>query len=91
MLKIDLSKKADRFLRKLPRKHSKQIAQCLHTLRLNPEKVPSKALKGYAPFHRAKSGEYRIIFYIKDETLYVPLIGKRNDKSVYQILKDSIG
>ena len=54
---------------------------------LDPDSLPSVELKGYAPYRRAKSGEYRIIFYVEAGTLFVPLIGKRNDDEVYQLLK----
>ena len=87
MLKINLTKDADRFLRKIPAKHGKQIAERLYALMQDPESLPSVELKGYAPYRRAKSGEYRIIFYIECGTLFVPLIGKRNDDEVYQLLK----
>ena len=87
MLRINLSKEAERFLKKIPAKHSKQLAERLYTLLQDPESIPSVELKGYAPYRRVKSGEYRIIFYIEDEMLFVPLIGKRNDDEVYQLLK----
>lgn len=87
MLKINLSKDAERFLKKVPAKHAKQIALRLQELMTNPDVVPTIELKGYAPYRRAKSGEYRIVFFVADETLYVPLIGKRNDDEVYQLLK----
>lgn len=87
MLKINLSKDAARFSQKLPPKHGKQLAERLQTLLINPEALPSVELKGYAPYRRAASGEYCIIFFVEDDTLFVPLIGKRNDDEVYQLLK----
>ena len=45
----------------------------------------SKALKGSSEgFRRADTGEYRIIYRIDDECLYVAVIGKRNDDEVYR-------
>jgi mRNA interferase RelE/StbE len=87
MLAINLSKEAERFLRKIPAKHAKQIADRLHGLMQDPSSVPSAELTGYAPYRRAKSGEYRIIFYVQEGTIFVPLIGKRNDDEIYQMLK----
>lgn len=87
MLKINLSKDAARFLQKLPPKHGKQIAERLQMLMADPEALPSAELKGYAPYRRAASGEYRIIFFVEGDTLFVPMIGKRNDDEVYQLLK----
>ena len=43
-------------------------------------------MKGY-DIHRVDSGEYRIIYKVIGETLYVPLVGRRNDDDVYKRLK----
>ena len=86
MLKINLSKDAKRFLKSVPAKHARQIAERLQILAQDHDGVPSVELKGYAPYRRAKSGEYRVIFYEDDGVLYVPLIGKRNDDEVYRLI-----
>ena len=90
MLKIDLSRDAARFLKKIPAGHSRQIAERILALTRDPDSLPSVELKGYAPWRRAKSGEYRIIYNVEDGTLFVLLIGKRNDDEVYQLLKRSL-
>ena len=84
MLKLRLSKEADRFLQKIPAKHSKQIAERILALQGDPSMLPTEDLKGYPPFRRLKSGEYRVIYFIADETLHVTLIGKRNDDEIYK-------
>lgn len=52
----------------------------------NPNSVPSKLVINHAPNRRAKSGEYRIIYEILDNTLYIKLIGIRNDDAIYKML-----
>ena len=87
MIKLRLSKEADRFLRKIPAKHGKQIALRIQALQENPSATPTEDVKGYPPFRRLKSGEYRVIYFIADGTLNVTLIGKRNDNEIYRQIK----
>ena len=86
MLKIDLSKDSEKFLRRVQSKHGRQIAQKLQQLRENPSPHDSEQLKGYV-FLRADIGEYRIIYEIAADVLKIILIGKRNDDEVYKKLK----
>ena len=44
-------------------------------------------LKGYAPWRRAKSVEYRIIYKIDGDILCVALVGKHNDDEVYHLIE----
>jgi mRNA interferase RelE/StbE len=84
-LKINISKDAEKFLKKLPKKHSSQIARKIISLSENPKSQDVSDLKGYS-FKRADQGEYRIIFEVKDAVLFIVLVGKRNDDEVYKKL-----
>ncbi len=86
MLSLDVSKDAAKFLQKMPAKHARQVAERITMLRQSPHALPTEDLKGYAPFRRLKSGEYRIVYFIEHETLFVTLIGKRNDDDIYKQL-----
>lgn len=88
MLKIEISKRAEKFIRKLPAKQARQIALKLNELRSNPEPHDSQKLKGYDKYRRADIGEYRIVYFVRESVvLIVALIGKRNDDEVYKQLK----
>jgi mRNA interferase RelE/StbE len=87
MLKIEISKRAGKFLITLPPKQGRQLAVKIQQLRENPEPNDSLLLKGFTPYRRADQGEYRIIYYVQDDTLKVDLIGKRNDDDVYKQLR----
>ena len=50
----------------------------------NPLQHDVKPLHGYAPWHRADIGEYRIIFSTDGEWLRILIVGKRNDSDVYK-------
>jgi mRNA interferase RelE/StbE len=87
MLKIDLSKRSQKFLSKLPPKQARQLALKILALRSNPEPPDSIRLKGYDLLRRADFGEYRIIYYVNSDVLIVFLVGKRNDDEIYKQLK----
>ncbi|WP_236861757.1 type II toxin-antitoxin system RelE family toxin [Candidatus Magnetominusculus xianensis] len=46
----------------------------------------SNKLKGY-DYSRVDAGEYRIIYKVENNCVYVQLIGKRNDGEIYKSLK----
>ncbi len=83
-LRLDLSKRARKFLDQLPPKQFRQVVGKLFDLMADPERHDVQPLKGSA-YLRADTGEYRIVFTVdaETETLKVPLIGNRNDGAVY--------
>ncbi len=89
MLRIEFSKSASKDIEKYPAKIQKQLALKIHEIRMNENQSDISNLKGHAPYKRATSGEYRIVFYIKDETVFIDFIGKRNDDEIYKKLKRS--
>ena len=88
MLKIKSSKQAGKFLKKMPPKHGRQLIAKISDLARDPLPPDAKALKGYPlPLRRATAGEYRIIYRVEGDTLFVELVGKRNDDEVYRQLR----
>lgn len=87
MLKIDISKRAQKFLIKLPAKQARQLTTKILELRLNPDPPDATKLKGYEHYRRADFGEYRIIYSIEIDVLMIYLVGKRNDDEIYKQLK----
>ena len=88
MLKIEISKRAEKFIRKLPPKQARQVSAKILELRSNPEPHDSKPLKGYEQYRRTDFGEYRIVYFVREAVvLIVVLVDKRNDDEVYKKLK----
>lgn len=85
MLKLLVSKKAQKFLDDLPPKQFRQIVKKVFALLENPKPHDSEELRGY-PFLRNDIGEYRIIYDVQGDTLRLILVGKRNDDEVYRRL-----
>jgi len=85
MLKLLISKKAHKFLDKLPPKQFRQIVKKVFALLEEPRPHDSEELRGY-PFLRNDVGEYRVIYDVQGDTLRLILVGKRNDAEVYRQL-----
>jgi len=85
MLKLLISKKAQKFLDKLPPKQFRQIVKKVFALLEEPRPHDSEELRGY-PFLRNDVGEYRVIYDVQGDTLRLILVGKRNDAEVYRQL-----
>ena len=87
MLEINISKQASKFLEKAHPKHARQIARKLFELQQNPFPHDSIQLKGqHAKLYRTDVGEYRVIYFIEENILFITIIGKRNDGEVYKLL-----
>ena len=85
MLKLLVSKKAQKFLDDLPPKQFRQIVKKVFALLEDPTPHDSERLRGY-PFLRNDVGEYRIIYDVQGDTLRLIVVGKRNDEEVYRQL-----
>ncbi len=87
MLKIDITKSTGKFIKKLPPKQYRQVVSTIFNLRENPTPHDSKQLIGYSEYNRSDIGEYRIIYRFNSDTLYIAIVGKRNDDEVYRQFK----
>ena len=87
MLKLLPTKAARKFLDNLPAKQFRQIMIKVLKLLEDPNPQDSEQLSGY-PFLRNDIGEYRIIYDVRDDTLRLLVVGKRNDSEVYKELKN---
>ncbi len=75
MYKLDITKAAGKFLEQLPAKQFRQVGNVIFRLRETPEPHDSQSLSGAPQYRRVDIGEYRI----EDDTVYIAVIGKRND------------
>ncbi len=86
MRNLDLTARARKFLAALQAKQFRQVVTKFFALLDDPKPPDSKSLSG-VPYHRADIGEYRIIYRFDDESVYIALVGKRNDEEIYRQLK----
>ena len=87
--KLDPSKDTLDFLSALlePKRYRQVVAKMMGLL-LDPEPPDSSLLKGHPDLRRADIGEYRIVYRYDEDTLFIVLIGKRNDDEIYRQLKN---
>ncbi|OQW91522.1 MAG: hypothetical protein BWK78_04425 [Thiotrichaceae bacterium IS1] len=87
ILNLNIAKDISKYLRELPFKNFRQVCLSMFELRENPLPYDAEKLKGYDNLYRRDMGEYRIIYSFDKTTVYIYLIGKRNDDEVYRRLK----
>ncbi len=88
MLKIEITKRADKFIESLPAKQKRQLTAKILELANKPDPHDSIQVKGFKQFRRTSVGEYRIIYEVRDSVLLIiVLVGNRNDDDVYKQLK----
>ncbi|MCG8556025.1 MAG: type II toxin-antitoxin system RelE/ParE family toxin [Proteobacteria bacterium] len=78
---VELSRSAEKALRKLPRDDLRRIAAALKQLESDPRPQGSRKLSGYDDVLRIRVGRYRIIYNIIEERVLVIVlkIGHRQD------------
>lgn len=87
-LQLKPNRDIEKSLTDLPPKHFRQIM--LKVLKLLNDPYPNDVKKitlNAVEYLRADIGEYRIIYKVDNTVLYLVLIDKRNDDTVYKALK----
>lgn len=86
MMKLAITKTADKVLSSLDAKQYRQVGKAIFKLLDNPEPHDSQPLKGAENGERRVDvGEYRIIYSVSGDVVAVLVIGKRNDDEVYKV------
>ena len=76
--KLDLTKRADKDLQKLPVGAQERVAKGLRLLR-NDLQGDVERLTNFSPEYRLRVGNYRVLFEIEDNTVVVQRILHRKD------------
>ena len=80
MLTPRLSRRAERYLDRLDDATAARIADVIESLCEDPgNERNTRALRGKAPYRRARMGNYRIVYYVDGDVLEVTRIGPRGD------------
>jgi len=82
--RIELARKAQKFFAKLPENIRQQIAVKIDSLETNPRPHGCKQLQGKKDLYRVRSGDYRIIYTIKDNQLLVLVVQIGHRRDVYR-------
>ena len=86
MLKRRITRDAENSMDKMPDKHFCQVYDAIEVLCVEPEPRDSKELTSSVTQKRRRKdvGEHRIVYWYDGETLYIDIVGRRNDGDVYK-------
>lgn len=84
MYKVDISKEAQREIRKLPLDEIPGIGRKIHTLNYEPRPFGYKKLTGGKDVYRIPKGDYRIIYIINDKAKSVLVTHVRHRREAYR-------
>ncbi len=88
-MKIVLSPRAEKQLKKLSKVSQIILAKKIRSIRNNDRVRSEKSLKGRKNIFRVRVGEHRIVYRKTKKEIYIVLIGHRKD--IYEKLKRLLG
>lgn len=86
MYAIELKPQAQKFIEKQPKKIQRQLIAKIELLQKDPRPAQSKLLQSDKQIYRLRSGDFRIIYQIKDDRLLVLVAKVGNRKDIYKNL-----
>lgn len=85
MWKIDIPRRVDKELDKIPSLFKKMLEEKIANLRVNPRPNGVTKLSG-KEYWRVRVGPYRIVYKIDDQTHVIGIVKIAHRKDVYRIL-----
>jgi mRNA interferase RelE/StbE len=86
MYTVELKPQAGRFIEGQNRKTQRQLIRRIEALRKDPRPAGSKLLHAAKKIYRVRSGNYRIIYQIKDKKLLIIIVKVSDRKDIYRNL-----
>ena len=86
MYAIELKPHAQKFIERQAKKVQRQLVAKIETLQKDPRPAQSKLLHSDKQIYRVRSGDYRIIYQIKEDKLLILVAKVGNSKDVYKNL-----
>jgi mRNA interferase RelE/StbE len=86
MYTVYFTKQAADELRELSEKLQKQIGQKIDLLAQEPKRENIKKLEGYPDLYRFRSGDYRIIYQVRDQEVLIIVIRIGHRREIYKKL-----
>ena len=82
--RVQLSKRASRELDSLERKEQQRVRAALDLVAENPRPPRCVAMSGYQSTYRVRVGDYRIVYEVRDNELFVFVINIGHRRSIYR-------
>lgn len=84
MYTLVISRNALTQLREIPKSDRGRITEKIDELVVNPRPFGCQKLQGYENEYRIRSGNYRIVYRIENDKLFVEVIKVAHRKDVYR-------
>lgn len=81
---VEVSRSAQKEIRKLPAKTRTQVVSKISGLRTNPRPKGSQKLRGSKSSYRIRQSDYRILYTITNATLIILVIKVAHRREVYR-------
>lgn len=82
--RVEISRRAAKSLRALPRKEQQRIRAVIDLLAENPRPPGCVALAGEDRAYRVRSGDYRVVYEVYDDRLIVQVVRLGHRREVYR-------
>ena len=82
--KLEISRTAERQLRRLPADDRRRVARAMVALGDEPHPPGSRKLTGYDDVFRVRVGVYRIIYSVASRTLVIIILKIGHRKDIYR-------
>ena len=82
--KIEISRTAERQLKRLPRDDQRRIVRAMVDLGIDPHPPGSRKLTGFDDVYRVRVGTYRVIYSVSGRKLIVIILKIGHRKDVYR-------
>ncbi len=84
--RIAVKRSAAKALKKIPKADRKRIIEKIESLSENLSNPDTAKMKGNNPFHKVRTGEYRIIYEIQEDVLIIMIVKVGHRKDIYRNL-----
>ena len=86
MYQVKVAEEAAKFIRKQDKRIQRQIINSIRALAKNPRPQGRKKLQGHKELYRIRSGNYRIVYTIREKKLLVLVVRVAHRKDIYRHL-----
>jgi mRNA interferase RelE/StbE len=84
--RIEVKRSAAKALKKIPKADRMRIIDKIDSLIENSPNPDTTKMKGDNPFHKIRSGDYRIIYEIQEDILLILIVKVGHRKEIYRKL-----
>ena len=81
---IEITRSADKQLRKLPRPEQQRVMRTVLALAEDPFPRGTRKLTGYDDVYRVRAGRYRILYSVSESTLIIIVLKIGHRRDVYR-------